>query len=46
VTNCASGLELATTGFAADVAIAVEINSSEVVPVFQEGAFLAAPLSR
>ncbi|HEV8529020.1 MAG TPA: 2-phosphosulfolactate phosphatase [Actinomycetes bacterium] len=46
VTSCASGLELATTGFAADVAIAVEINSSEVVPVFQEGAFLAAPLSR
>jgi 2-phosphosulfolactate phosphatase len=46
VTSCASGLELVTTGFPADVAIAAEINSSEVVPVLQEGAFLAAPESR
>ncbi|HEY3198925.1 MAG TPA: 2-phosphosulfolactate phosphatase, partial [Actinomycetes bacterium] len=46
VTSCASGLELAATGFPADVAIAAEINSSVVVPVLQEGAFMAAPVSR
>jgi 2-phosphosulfolactate phosphatase len=45
VLSCASGLELATTGFAADVAIAAEVNSSEVVPLLEDGAFLAAPVS-
>jgi 2-phosphosulfolactate phosphatase len=46
VMSCASGLELATAGFAGDVAIAVEINSSEFVPVLENGAFLAAQVSR
>jgi 2-phosphosulfolactate phosphatase len=46
VLSCASGVELAITGFAADVAIAAEINSTEVVPVLHDGAFLAAPVSR
>jgi 2-phosphosulfolactate phosphatase len=46
VMSCASGVELATTGFAADLAIAAEINSSEVVPVLEDGAFVAAPVSR
>lgn len=46
VMSCASGLELVAAGFTADVAIAAEIDSSEVVPVLQDGAFAAAPVSR
>ena len=41
VRRCASGLELAHTGFADDVEIAVEMNVSTSVPVLTEGAFVA-----
>lgn len=36
---CASGRELVAKGFAADVAIAAEVDASEVVPMLVEGAF-------
>lgn len=42
VTDCASGRELATGGFADDVAVAVEIDASGAVPVLTDGAFTAA----
>jgi 2-phosphosulfolactate phosphatase len=42
VSDCASGRELAAAGFADDVAIATEINSSTVVPVLAGQAFTAA----
>ncbi|WP_460718828.1 2-phosphosulfolactate phosphatase [Nocardia heshunensis] len=42
VTDCASGRELAAIGFGADVAVAVEIDSSSAVPVLIDGAFAAA----
>jgi 2-phosphosulfolactate phosphatase len=42
VSDCASGRELATGGFADDVAIAVEIDASRTVPVLTDGAFTAA----
>lgn len=42
VTESASGRELAGKGFAADVAIATEINSCRVVPVLAGQAFTAA----
>ncbi|SNT27710.1 2-phosphosulfolactate phosphatase [Asanoa hainanensis] len=42
ITDSASGRELAATGFAEDVAIAVEANTSDAVPVFRDGAFSAA----
>jgi 2-phosphosulfolactate phosphatase len=42
VTNSASGRELTGRGFADDVAIATEINSSRVVPVLTDHAFTAA----
>jgi 2-phosphosulfolactate phosphatase len=41
VTNSASGRELTGTGFAADVAIAVEVNACRVVPVLTDRAFAA-----
>ena len=39
--GCASGLELVTKGFAADVAVAAEVGLSPVVPVLREGRFVA-----
>ncbi len=39
VRGCASGVELAAGGFADDVEIAVESDSSRVVPVLRDGAF-------
>ncbi|PXX58736.1 2-phosphosulfolactate phosphatase [Nocardia tenerifensis] len=39
ITQCASGRELADIGFADDVAIAVEIDGSQVVPLLSDGAF-------
>ncbi|MFE3193783.1 2-phosphosulfolactate phosphatase [Nocardia sp. NPDC059240] len=42
VTDCASGRELAAIGFGADVAAAVEIDSSSSVPVLADGAFADA----
>jgi 2-phosphosulfolactate phosphatase len=41
VRACASGVELAAGGFAGDVGIAVETDSSRVVPVLRDGAFRA-----
>ncbi|GAA2351007.1 2-phosphosulfolactate phosphatase [Streptomyces cuspidosporus] len=43
VAACSSGIELAEGGFAEDVAIAVELNASGVVPVLTEGTFDASP---
>jgi 2-phosphosulfolactate phosphatase len=42
VAACASGLELARSGYADDVAVAVELDGSDVVPVLDDGAFIAA----
>jgi 2-phosphosulfolactate phosphatase len=42
VTNSASGRELSAAGFANDVAIAVELDHSTVVPILIDGAFTAA----
>ncbi|WP_067674870.1 2-phosphosulfolactate phosphatase [Nocardia miyunensis] len=39
IRGCASGRELAAIGFAEDVEVAVEIDSSTVVPVLRAGAF-------
>lgn len=39
VTECTSGLELAGSGFADDVAIATEINHCDTVPILIDGAF-------
>jgi 2-phosphosulfolactate phosphatase len=41
VTDSSSGRELASGGFAADIAIATEINSCHVTPVLTGGAFTA-----
>lgn len=41
VRHCASGVELAESGFAEDVEIAVELDRSSAVPVLREGAFRA-----
>ncbi|MFG2646174.1 2-phosphosulfolactate phosphatase [Streptomyces sp. NPDC048436] len=47
VADCASGRELASYGFAGDVAVAVELDASEGVPVLVDGAFSSpAPASR
>lgn len=43
VRGCASGLELIRDGFAADVEVAVETGTSDVVPVLSDGAFRPAP---
>ncbi|MEV5983204.1 2-phosphosulfolactate phosphatase [Streptomyces sp. NPDC052114] len=43
VAASASGRELAAGGFAADVAVATELDASAVVPVLTDGAFAAAP---
>ncbi|WP_076970641.1 hypothetical protein [Streptomyces sparsogenes] len=43
VAACLSGIELAEGGFAEDVAIAVELNASGLVPVLTEGTFDASP---
>ena len=40
--GCVSGRELAEGGFAEDVAVAVEIGVSDVVPVLRQGYFAAA----
>lgn len=42
VRGCASGLELVEAGFAQDVEIAVEVDTSDVVPVLTDGAFQRA----
>lgn len=42
VTTCASGRQLGESGFAADVEIAVEVDTSTMVPVLVDGAFTAA----
>lgn len=42
IRGCASGRELTGTGFAEDVAIAVEVGVSDVVPVLDKGVFAAA----
>ena len=42
VRRCGGGVELASIGFAADVAVAVELGRSEAVPVLTEGAFTDA----
>jgi 2-phosphosulfolactate phosphatase len=42
VMACASGRELAHAGFADDVTIATEINTSDTVPARTTGAFTAA----
>ncbi|MFC0526153.1 2-phosphosulfolactate phosphatase [Phytohabitans kaempferiae] len=39
---CASGRELTESGFATDVAIAVEVGVSDVVPVLRNGVFTSA----
>jgi 2-phosphosulfolactate phosphatase len=39
--SCVSGLELVERGFAEDVAIAAEVDSSDVVPRLVEGRFVA-----
>jgi 2-phosphosulfolactate phosphatase len=43
VHGCASGRELIEGGFGDDVAIAVEIDACQVVPVLADGAFTAVP---
>lgn len=43
VATCSSGSELAQGGFADDVAIAIELDDSETVPVLTNGAFTGAP---
>ncbi len=43
VRGCASGVELMSSGFAADVEVAVEVGTSTAVPVLSDGAFRAAP---
>jgi 2-phosphosulfolactate phosphatase len=42
VRGCVSGLELITTGYAEDVAIATQVGVSTVVPVLRGGVFSAA----
>lgn len=42
IMDSASGRELAATGYTADVAIAVELDATDVVPVLRDGAFSAA----
>lgn len=42
LTACASGRELAAAGFADDVRIAAELDSSDVVPLLREARFQAA----
>ena len=39
IRGCVSGRELAATGFAEDVEIAVEVGVSDVVPVLEKGVF-------
>lgn len=41
VRGCASGLELSGTGFGADVEVALELDASDLVPVLDEGSFVA-----
>ncbi|CDR18164.1 predicted protein [Streptomyces iranensis] len=36
---CSSGIELSRSGFADDVAIATELDTSVIVPVLTDGAF-------
>jgi 2-phosphosulfolactate phosphatase len=43
VRGCVSGRELIERGYADDVSLAVEIDSSQVVPLLKSGAFVAAP---
>jgi 2-phosphosulfolactate phosphatase len=45
IRSCSSGMELAAAGFAVDVDIAVELNTSGVVPVLVDGAFRPASWS-
>ncbi|MET7784037.1 2-phosphosulfolactate phosphatase [Streptomyces sp. NPDC005388] len=42
VATCSSGLELAQGGFADDVAIAIRLDDSKIVPVLTDGAFTGA----
>ncbi|MCX4515651.1 2-phosphosulfolactate phosphatase [Streptomyces sp. NBC_01619] len=43
VADCSSGRELIQQGFADDVAIAIELDATSVVPVLTDGAFTAVP---
>lgn len=42
IQGCASGRELAGSGFGQDVEVAVEVGASDVVPVLDKGVFAAA----
>ncbi|WP_433664531.1 2-phosphosulfolactate phosphatase [Nocardia sp. CA-128927] len=42
ISRCSSGRELADIGFADDVAVAIEIDQSKVVPMLVDGAFTDA----
>lgn len=42
IEDCASGRELNTSGFAEDVAIATQIDSTDAVPVFTDDTFASA----
>ncbi|MEU3305422.1 2-phosphosulfolactate phosphatase [Streptomyces sp. NPDC006678] len=43
VADCSSGRELIQQGFADDVAIAIELDATMVVPILTDGAFTAVP---
>lgn len=40
LTECSSGRELAEGGFAEDVAIATELDATDVVPLLVDGVFI------
>ncbi|MEV6560645.1 2-phosphosulfolactate phosphatase [Nocardia sp. NPDC051756] len=42
ISHCASGRELTDIGFAGDVAVAIEIDASQSVPLLVDGAFIDA----
>jgi 2-phosphosulfolactate phosphatase len=45
ISGCVSGQELITRGYGDDVAVAVELNVSRVVPALRSGAFVDAGAS-
>jgi 2-phosphosulfolactate phosphatase len=42
LTNCASGREVGSRGYAIDVELAAELDVTDTVPILQEGAFVRA----